>query len=281
MQVCWPILTGVALVLALRRRSPLWWTMTAGLFALMFLFVAGDGTRGPFLWCVIYLLVLVSMIRELRMRTVVTFIAGIFALAIAISVLSPKLHRALESGQVLSSGGAEIASRILLGNGVNTVSIVELVRSGRWENRLGKLHYQRFANAIPGVESGEPFAHELYRTLNPGTKATTYNSATYIGDAFLDFGVPGVVIAYFIFGVGLGMLQRQLFRAKRTPARLAFLAFLTLTISQMTLSGPSGLLTGTAVAAAFVFGVRLLLGLSDGLTARRSAAPIGQPALEG
>lgn len=248
MQVGWPMVTCMAWVNYVASRRRAWrWLFFVGV-ALTFVFVAGDGTRGPFLWAIVYFVVVGSLMFRIEARHLLSFAAVFLAVAICISALSPKLHTAVRSGNVIKEGVARIAERILLGNGVNTVHAIELVHRGIWGLRGGDVHVGRLKAALPGVGSGEPFAYELYRAMNPEGTRTTYLTATYIADVYVDFGPPGVPVAYFFWGVLLGVLQPILFGIRKTAFNLPVLAMVFLYAGQFTLTGPVGVAVSAGIA---------------------------------
>jgi len=250
LRVGWPFLTAISLTMYLKSRRRSWAMLSMVWFALTFVFVAGEGTRAPFLFSIVFLVVLVSITKPLRYGTVLGAALAFVGLMIVLSLLSPKLHWAVGQEDAVSLIGERITDRIVYGNGTNTVAIVDLVRDGRWDYRHGEVHLQHLLNAIPGVQSGVPLANQLYQEFNPRSSATTYATATYFGDVFLDFGPFGVVITYFLLGAFIACIQKWLFMLPRTVLNLPAVAYAIFTIGFIPLIGVVGVLAVLPVVAA-------------------------------
>ncbi|HET7553568.1 MAG TPA: hypothetical protein VFK04_19895 [Gemmatimonadaceae bacterium] len=219
-------------------------------FSFTFVFVAGEGTRAPFLFSIVFLVVLVSITKPLKYGTVLGAALIFVGLMIVLSLLSPKLHWAMGQEDALSLIGERITDRIVYGNGTNTVAIVDLVRDGRWDYRHGEVHLQQLLNAIPGVQSGVPLGNQLYQEFNPRSNATTYATATYFGDVFLDFGPFGIVVTYVLLGAFIACMQRWLFMLPRTVLNLPAVAYVIFTIGFIPLIGIVGVLAVLPVVVA-------------------------------
>lgn len=237
MRVGWAYVSALALVMFRTQGGLRWLFFGLAAALLCFAFVAGDGTRGPLVEVLIYIVIVVSFQRIISMRTVVVALVAIFSVAILLSSLSPKLESARSRGV----GAVEsIATRILFGNGINNVHAIELIRSGDLQLRGGELHLRNLKAAIPGVQPGHNFSHELYRILNPGSTATTYSSGTYLMTIYVDFGLPGTVIVYGIIGIVVALLQDRLFRKRKVDRAVPFLAYLSFLGGSLSIIGFTG-----------------------------------------
>src|SRR5690606_6548556 len=243
LRVGWAYLTAVSMMLFATTRAKGWAITAIGSFVLMFLFVAGEGTRAPFVFGVVFLMVALSLVRRLRFRTIISTVALSFLLLVGLSLTSMKLRWALGEDNAIKIIATSLVERIAYSNGANTVAMIELVTEGRWEFRYGAVHAQRFLNAIPGVQAGPPLSYELYRAQNPYGLATTYSSATYLGDVYVDFGLPGVIIVYFFMGVLIAGLQPILFGWRRTILNTATVAYLGFSMAFIPLTGVIGFLS--------------------------------------
>jgi|GEM_PF-2399077 len=257
LRVGWPFLTAISITLYLKNRRKAWACLAVIWFVLTFVFVAGEGTRAPFLFSVVFLVILVSLIRPLKYRAILAAFAASIGVMVALSLMSTKLQWAIEHDNAIALVGENITNRIVYGNGNNTVSIVDLVRDGRWKYRHGEVHFQRLLNAIPGVQSGTPLSNQLYQELNPHGNSTTYSSATYFGDVFLDFGPIGVVITYLCLGIFISYVQKWLFALRRTVLSLPAVAYLIFAAGFIPLTGIVGFFAVMPVVA-FIYLVPVL-----------------------
>src|SRR5690606_16087021 len=125
--VGWPMLTGTSLLLFVRDRKPYLAVLTLTLLVLQFGAIAGTGARGPFLWSLIYLLILLSFVTRIKVRHL--FVAGVAVVAILIgmSLLSPKMYYLLGQENLAREIARRVSERILIGNGINSVAAIELV----------------------------------------------------------------------------------------------------------------------------------------------------------
>ncbi len=247
--ILWPLALGVCVAsfTIFRRRKWMIASLVVGVAAVSF--VGGDGTRGPLLWMFVYVLVMLSFVRPLQRRSVIIGLAALVILVAGSSVLSLKLYRALESGQLVSGAIETVASRVAIDNGRSTLGIVDLVDSGRWEYRLGGLHLDRLKNALPGVQGREVFANVLFLALNPtaSSRRTTYSTATYFGEVYLDFGPVGAIAVYSLLGFSLAAISVSIARRRRTAEGLAFLAMVSLVLGRIPLSGTVGAAVSLAI----------------------------------
>jgi hypothetical protein len=272
MEVGWIYLLGVGVTLWAARQSRRWLYASGLLLSGAFIFIAGDGTRAPFLWALVYLLVLGSFLRPISYRAVGLTMIAVMVGAFAIGALSPKLRFVFASENPVETVWYRLTSRIFIGNGGNTVRSIELVRSGSWEHRLGNVHVTSFLNMVPGV-STEPFARELFLTVNPGSRATTYSSTTYLGQVFVDFGLAGCVLIFAMLGGLFAWVQMLLLRLPKTPLLLPLAAFIVLILGRVSLSGPTAVISTLAVAIPLMVTARLAYSAvrwTSGLQGRRS-----------
>lgn len=240
--------------------------MFGATFFVALIFVGGDGTRGYVLWTMIFALVVVSLVRPVPLSYAFGVVAALVLLAIGLSVISPKLHWALQRDDFWFIAIKAIADRAFLANGTNTVEIIDLVRDHVWDMRLGSAHIKKFLAALPGTPSGPPVAYELYKTLNPLAHGTTFSSATYISEAYLDFGVWGALTGYAIAGMVIAVVQRMLLATRKGMFALPLVAYVILTVGRFPLVGPVAIITTLVMAALiclalwFVYSMALTLG---------------------
>jgi oligosaccharide repeat unit polymerase len=268
LRVGWSLCAGLALVLYFAERSRFWLLTTLGLVAGAFVFVAGDGTRSPFMWVLIFLLVLTSLVRVIHLRTVFVGVLVLILLLVGMSAASYKMHHLVGQGNFWRMATTGIVERILIPNGANTVRTIELVRSGQWDHRFGETQLRAFRNSLPGV-GGTPFASELYMTLNPGATTRVFASPTYLAEVYLDFGLPGALITYFVIGVLLAFAQRHILRMSKTPLRVCLAGFVFLMLGRMTVTGFSAVISSGVILLAVYLCMRVLYSLVRFTSARR------------
>jgi len=168
------------------------------------------------------------------------------------SIYSPKMAFLLQSDRFVVESVASILQRIFLGNGINDVYAIEFIRDGSIQHRLGFLHLRDILASVPGAGGGVPFSHELYLLLNPRGFGTTYATGTYITKAYVDFGILGVTVIFFILGVCVGVAQKLLFQRKvKTPMMLALTAMISYQIGTLVLKGPISLLVSMMALLCF------------------------------
>ncbi len=247
MSIGWPLLTGISLLLYLQRRSHLRLALSLVLLAACLVFIAGDGTRGAVLWAMISLVVTLSLVIRMRLRTL--FWIGLVLLATFFGLSSVKKFAGYaQEGTLLKSGSRRTAERIFVGNGINTVYVIELIRSGRLEPRHGDIHMTDMLNSLPSVRVGVSFSHELYRTLYPYSQKTTYSTMTYLGKLYGDFGLAGSVAGFFILGFFTMLASRFLFSRRKTVLNTVIIGALLLRLGNLGISGPFALIAFTVVA---------------------------------
>ncbi|MEX0611877.1 MAG: hypothetical protein WD229_07135, partial [Pirellulales bacterium] len=200
-RVGWPYLATICIVLYLQSRQTVWRILSVGLVLACYVYIGGDGTRGPVLWSFVSILVAASYYARIRLHTLAWF--GTFLLLALVALSLPqKLSKVEAEGGTWKDGVRQLAERIFFGNGINSVYVIEYVRSGHIDLRWGGIHCTDAGAALPFVSSGTPFTYELFLLQNPDAKEsrTTLSSMTYLGCLYGDFGWPGAVIGFFLIG---------------------------------------------------------------------------------
>jgi len=265
----WPYLLCVSILVFRETRRRLLLIVVLVLFIMSFIFIAGDGTRGPFMWSMVTLLVLASLIRPLRPSFLITFVALSFVVLIGMSFLSSKGAGLLELADPIREAVDRILKRLFVGNGLNTVAAIEFVRSGLLEYRFGGLHLQKVLSALPGVQYGVPFARELFLLKEPSAKSTTFATGTYLGVLYVDFGLVGAIVAYFLIGLTLAWAQQALFSKRKEILRIVLVAFEIVYLGQLALSGPVAFVTSSltllGIHMLFTTSARVLMSVNAGI----------------
>lgn len=253
-EVGWTLICVYTLLRHLELRSKGSFILVLAAIAGAWVFVGGLGSRAPLLNIMICMLAAYSLRKPLRLRTMVIAVGAGVTLAIALGLYSSKMYSllagALGFGDFITQALARITERILIGNGINDVYAIDLVRAGALEVGYGSMHWRDLVSAIPGVEYGQPFAYKLYLLTNATAHGTTFRSATYLSSVFVDFYWPGVVIAFFLIGVVLAITQRWVLRAAADPWAIAVAVTMAFYVMNLLRGGPVALASSLAVLGA-------------------------------
>lgn len=247
------MVAGLVRLAASRRRKEArrWGARLAGMMAMSFLYLAGDGTRAPLLMALAQVLAAASLLFPLRKKTLAVVLSAFFALVLALSLGSHKSAEWMLSRNPLKEGFMAVSERFLVGNGINNVHIIEFMRSGMLEPANGALHWSRIVSAMPGGggEGLQSFSNVLAETIG-GKETTTFASSTYLGTLYADFGWLGCLAGYFLLGMGLQAIQHGLFR--QNGGKFGFTAWLLAGsyAGMVTLGGWTQALVNVAVLAA-------------------------------
>lgn len=275
-QAGWPIIAGMALMAFLRTRKWRWMLAFVVLVIASFVFIAGNGTRGPFLHTLIFYAVLYSMTQPLRGRFLAQGFVVIIAIGILTSLYSNKMQSKLAEPDAPRVLATAILERILIGNAINDVYAIDFVKNGAMDYRGGRIHFRDIQASLPGIGAPVPFAHELYLLLNYGGTATTFSTGTYITKAFVDFSVWGVALLFFGVGWMAAWFQGHLFRVPRSPLMLATATRISYEVGTLVLGG-GFIALGTSVVMIILFAYSVKLGMSL-LYAPRTSTPEPLPA---
>lgn len=259
MYIGWPYLLSLSLLLYYKTKKFLWISISSILFLFLFIFVAGDGTRAPFLWCLVYLIFVISLVIKLKFRSMILVIICLFFLLMAISFLSPKLQGVLGKKDVIVLAGKKLTHRIFLGNGIDNVCVIEFIRSGSLDYRGGDVHFQKIMSSLPGVRYGIPFSRELNQLLHPHRQSTSYSSMTYLGTIYIDFGLIGVVFIYFLLGAVIAFAQSVIFTRKKRLLELPLITFAIFYLGRMFFNGIIGFISSFIVVLVCYFAIKFCL----------------------
>lgn len=128
--------------------------VAAILFLLSFVFITGDGTRGPFIFAMLCILIVISMIRRLGMHHLLLLAIGLFVITICIG-LAPGRIIVCDQDRGITFAIQKVLKRIAISNGINSVYVFEFVRSGIFDYGYGEVHRLRVVASLPGVQFGE------------------------------------------------------------------------------------------------------------------------------
>ncbi len=252
-EVGWTLICVYTLLRHLELRSKGSFILVLGAIAGAWVFVGGLGSRAPLLNIMICMFAAYSLRKPLPLRTVVVAVGAGVMVAIALGLYSSKMYSmlagALGFGDFITQALARITERILIGNGINDVYAIELVKAGALEIGYGSQHWRDLVAAIPGVQYGQPLAYKLYLLTNATAHGTTFRSATYVSSVFVDFYWPGVIIAFFLIGVVLAITQRWVLRAAADPWAIAVAVTIAFYVMNLLRGGPVALASSLAVLA--------------------------------
>jgi hypothetical protein len=244
LRIGWPYLTAMSWLLYRQMRHVRWAVLAGVLAVCTFIFVAGDNTRAPIVYAVAYFGVVLLLTQRVRLRHLAPLALAVVIVFLAVNVLSGKYGASGSQDSALEAGIRTLAQRVALGNGVDDVYVIEFLRSGRMEYRYGAVHWQRILGALPGISFADrPFANELSVLMTGREDSTTYASTTYLGIAYVDFGLPGVIGVHFLMGVLLGITSAVVFSRRKRLETLPLWSWLVFQSGLMVLTGPDGLLS--------------------------------------
>lgn len=251
MHTGWPFLLAICLSIYDKTRKKSWLLASILFFLFTFIFIAGEGTRSPFIFAMLYVLVVISMLKRLKTRFLVLIGVTLFAVTIVLSLSAGKIETN-DPNSSLNYAIQRILTRIALDDGIDSVYVIEFVESGILDYRYGAVHWQKAILALPGPAGGLPFSRELSVLLHKKS-ATSFSSTTYLATLYIDFGLTGVMLGYLMIGCTIGLAQRILFSGKKTPLQLALVGYTTFYLGFMSLNGGIGFISSYVVVLAIYF----------------------------
>ncbi len=242
MVAAWTYGMVLASVLAMIDRKRRWWLMVALFFIGAFYYVAGTGERSRFAWSVIITLIGVSFVSKISMRKMVVVGAILFCFLIMMTVFLKRYKPVEIEGELASNVVAGIANRIVSGNKISNVRIMNFLDDGLLHYTYGGNHLREFLNVLPGIHH-PPLGHEVSEIVHPGR--TTYLNGTYLSLVYIDFGFAGIVLIYFLLGALVRVGFFFLLKLHRYPANIAFLSLSVYNLGKMGMeSGITSFLVG-------------------------------------
>lgn len=259
-QVGWTYLLVLSIVAYRRFRTKPWLVVSLLVGTLTVAFVGGTGERWPLVISMVGAVIAVSLSGGLRLRSGVIWGSVITAVFVLISTLNTSSVLAVrEQNPVLGVAG-EGFYRILVGNGIHDVQIINLVRDGHLELGHGEVHIGKVRQALPGVGTEVPFARRVLGLIQPGTSATTFASPTNLGVTYADFGQLSVLV-FLLLGYGVGVVQWLILKPKRDLSGLAIAVSVTLAFSDLAVGSTVSFAVGVGTVLIFANACRFLLFL--------------------
>lgn len=238
-----------------RRR---WVKRMAVLGVVSLLFVSGDGTRAPFIFMMAQLLAMYSLLMPLKKSAVAGVALASFALVVALSLASHKSSGWMDEQSPIQAGARAVFERISVGNGMNNVNVIELMREGTFKQMNGEVHRRGLLAALPGTYySDQPFSNILAETMLNRT-TTTYLTSTYLGMLYHDFGLLGCIVGYGVIGMALQGAQHCFFRRPKRAVALPMGLLVSVSLGMISFHGWIELLPKFALLACCGFLVRFL-----------------------
>lgn len=239
LRIGWTLICCYSILIISTKKSIINFVFFTVSFFFAWLFVAGAGDRGPFLDLLIVVFVAYSYYRVPKLRFILLAMFVIIICAIALGSYSAKMHSLLmdSPGSFLYNSFSRILGRIVFGNAVHDVQIIELINNGKWDLRLGSNHIRDFITSLPGVRYGKPLSYDLFMYLNPGSKSTTFASGTYLSKVYVDFSFYGIFPLFFLCGFFVGIIQRFLFTLKPSLINISLAAIIAFYSSRVIASG--------------------------------------------
>jgi len=220
-----------------KSRMKKWFLLFIIMIFLSIAFVAGDGTRLPIIRVFLVLFITISIISKVSIRGLIAFSLISFALVIGLSMLTNKFYTILSSNDnILLSSIESILARIVTGNQINDVIVIDYLSKGTMSYYYGFQHYVQVINSFPGVSNYESFSLTIARLYNAGN-STTYMTPTYLAVSYADFGFIITLINYTFIGVIIAYFEKKMFSFTKSPLNITLISILMLEFGFMALSG--------------------------------------------
>ncbi len=253
----WRFVFAVSLIMYLKLKTKKCLNLTILIGSLTIMFQAGAGERGPFVFSVLYVLIVLSMMQKIKPRYVFILSVLGFAFLMGMTYFSTKVSFARDSPAFVQKLASQLIERILLGNSIHDLETIEFIDSGIMEKRFGMNHIEHFVSSFPGVRMGEPLCYRL-SALN-GSTPETCSGSTYLGFVYSDFGYLGVLVIFFFIGAFLAYVQKLIFNKERDIIIIVMSSMITFYLSFMGDNGFIGFLSNM-VMVIFFWGLFHLFG---------------------
>lgn len=256
-----------------------WWTAALVVVtAFAFIFLAGGGIRSRFVEMLVVLFIAATAGKMLTLRKIAGLSAAVVLVTVGLSVVTGKVE--LSGGAVATTvnGLEKVAHRIAFGNGSNNITVIELVRREVIPMGMGRLHLDKLANAVPGIQRA-PFAQEIAEIVSfREGQITTFASMTGLGFGYAEGGIPGSVALYLVAGIGIGLFERWMFTLRKNALNLATIAVTTLLAGKLSFLNMISFSVNFTVCAAIALSFLALASLYDWFALRRRIPAPGDPA---
>jgi len=234
----WSYGLTLSLVLAFTEKRGIWYFFAFLYFWGVLYFIGGIGERSRLLWAFIVGFCGLSYAYRFNMRRLAS--AGIMLISILFltTMVMPRYKVDVPTYNIPYQIAVSIVNRIFQGNKINNVRIINYMENGELSLTYGEEHLVMALNILPGIHN-PPIGHKLGEMM--GIRKTTYYSGTYLGDVYLDFGLPGTILIYLF----LGMLSCWFFivvlKMSKRIENIPFIAFIVYRLGEMSIG--AGLIT--------------------------------------
>lgn len=236
---------------------------------LSWIFVAGTGTRAPFIMTIIAGLVCLSFINPIKIKNLV-FLSILFLLvSFFLTSYSIRMIDWISGDITFIEAFSSIFERLFIGNGANDVLAISAKNQGMLDYPLGHYHIRNFISAIPGLNGGMPLAYHLTEIYGGGR--TTFRSGTYISTAYVDFGVFGLIVIFFLIGISLKLLEFFISFANNSLMQISISSVIVLYSSKLITSGFHGLISHYVIISFFIAFLFLINIFNFSLKSNRNA----------
>jgi hypothetical protein len=274
----WPYLVTIASAMFLVTRKRHWLAVAVALFVLMLFFIAGSGQRWQILAGLICVAASLSLVARPRTRWVVALAGVLLLIYSGMSVLNSTYEGFDQSADPVASFISLGASRIALANGMHDVDSINLVHAGSLDWGMGSIHLQKFMTSIPGLGKDQlPFSAKLAFLLDPSrpTTDTTYASSTYLGWLYVDFGLAGTLVVFFLMGITLALAQEWLFRVRgKDVLDIAARGLAIFYMGELALDGPATAGASLVIVCVLYLGLRASTALLNAPLGRAASRPV-------
>lgn len=229
------VVAHAAAQMAFRRNAKTILWLMATVFG-AWLFVAGTGTRAPFMLCLVSGLIAYSQVEAVRPRMLIVFAVLMIGILIFLTSYTHRFEDVVAGQAGWADAVQRIIDRLVLeGNGTADVQAILASDTGRIDEGFAHFLIRDFVSAIPGVQGAMPLAAHITDLYGGG--ATTFRSGTYISSAYVDFGLAGVMVAFALIGLIFRVLQNSILPARVHPWSIAVAAVIVMCSLKLVFNG--------------------------------------------
>ena len=249
------------------------------------LLAVASGQRWPLMYLIVAVVVYLSWsggsVRRFK-RTLAISVLGALAAGIGLSILLGRRQVADPNlARLIWAGGSDLLERILFGYIKVPFSSYALFPESEGF-LLGGSWMQNAIALLPGPTPS--FSVHFYQLVTGDSRGFTA-PPDFFTEAYINFGMAGVVAISALWGIMLAGIQNALIRLKKTPIVASHMAVFTTILGFTTVSGIFFVVGGIiALTITWATG-RTVLALSKGLKGRKShrtgvsSIPDGVPSL--
>lgn len=223
-----PYMLAFAGLLYLKTKKKVWLAAFVSLLIISIIYVGGRGARFPIIKLFVFLVILKSLLGKIHLKESFKYTLVLIIVASAVIALKD-VNSPTEALEKLNK-------RIFLGDGENTIEVINFIRDGSLEIRGGRIHYEKFLSAFPGVTRGTPFSYEVQMLRRPLGSGTSFASMNYLGILYADFGYMGPLLGYFFIGIAAALFELFIYSRKKQIIVLPALALLVSFFGELSIS---------------------------------------------